>query len=169
MPSNKKGFTLVEVIVSLTIVGILAAITLPNFYNYILQGQARTAQSDLLSIYNTEKNYFFNNNSIYCADSKPNPQLACAVNPGAKCAQDVASINCNLSLNITDTNFTYKCNDRGGSSSGFTCTATGVSIPGFSLTLTDNPIILTGGSGCATSAGASCNPKCSPSNSIYCP
>lgn len=41
---NKKGFTLIELIVVIAILAVLAAILIPSIMNYV--GQARTARND---------------------------------------------------------------------------------------------------------------------------
>jgi len=49
--TNRKGFTLIEVLVSLVIVGILVKVTLPNFLSWLpvlrLSGAARQMATDL--------------------------------------------------------------------------------------------------------------------------
>jgi len=47
---NKKGFTIVEVLIVLVIIGILAAIAIPQFSAY-RQRQARTASTTVISPY----------------------------------------------------------------------------------------------------------------------
>lgn len=97
--SNKKGLSLVEVIIVMVIISILAGIAYPNYLNMMEQGMAKSAVSNLITILGAEKNYAFNNNSNYCNISAPN----------ATCADTLAHINTNLNLNISDNNFTYWC------------------------------------------------------------
>ncbi|MDE1921342.1 MAG: prepilin-type N-terminal cleavage/methylation domain-containing protein [Candidatus Omnitrophica bacterium] len=148
MPA-RKGFTLIEIIVVIVIVAILAVIAIPSYENYMQLVAARAAQNNLVGIYNAQKLYYLNNNGAYCT---------------ASCTT-MATINANLSLNITDSYFTYACSNTGG----FQCTATNISDGTFTLVVKNNPIVLVGGAGCATTAGASCNPSCSPTTNPYCP
>jgi type IV pilus assembly protein PilA len=48
---NKKGFTLIELMIVVAIVGILAAIAIPNFLNYQAKSQQTEAKTNLGSIF----------------------------------------------------------------------------------------------------------------------
>lgn len=48
---NQKGFTLIELMIVVAIVGILAAIAIPNFLNYQAKSQQAEAKANLGSIY----------------------------------------------------------------------------------------------------------------------
>jgi type IV pilus assembly protein PilE len=149
--SVKKGFTLIEIIVALVILAILAAVALPNYMTMMTQGAANAAQNNLIAIYNAQKTYYFAN-AAYCTSTN-------------SVCNSLASINSTLSLNITDARFTYTCN----STNGFTCTATNISDGNLSLAVTNTPIILPGGAGCASPWSAPCNPSCATDVAAYCP
>jgi len=157
---RRKGFTLMDILIVLIILGILAVIAVPNYNTYIQQAAAQAAQNNLITVYNAQKNYYLSpvGSGKYCRNTGPPPHLC----------GNVGSINTNLTLNITDNNFAYECDND---ASGFVCTATNNSAATFKLNLTNNPIILPGGTGCTSYPwNAPCNPTCTyPAHPNYCP
>ena len=60
-----KGFTLMEIVVVLVIVGIAAAVTIPNLTNSIEQTKAQEAKNNLLAISAAQEKYFEDHGSYY--------------------------------------------------------------------------------------------------------
>ena len=55
---NRKGFTLVELMIVVAIIGILAAIAIPNFLQFRLKAKTSEAKSNLGAIRSTEVAYY---------------------------------------------------------------------------------------------------------------
>jgi type IV pilus assembly protein PilA len=59
---NTKGFTLIELMIVVAIIGILAAIAIPNFLKFQAKSKQSEAKTNLKGIYTAETGYFGENN-----------------------------------------------------------------------------------------------------------
>ena len=55
--SNKKGFTLVELVVVIAIIGVLAAILVPSMMGYVKKSRLKTANGNAKTAYNAIAEY----------------------------------------------------------------------------------------------------------------
>ncbi|MBA3996068.1 MAG: Tfp structural protein [Candidatus Accumulibacter sp.] len=53
MKKLQKGFTLIELMIVVAIIGILAAIAIPQFSDYTKKGEDKAAQSDVRNLLTT--------------------------------------------------------------------------------------------------------------------
>ena len=60
---RQKGFTLIELMIVVAIVGILAAIALPNYTSYVVRSARVQAQTELLALAALQEKIFLNSNS----------------------------------------------------------------------------------------------------------
>ena len=58
---NEKGFTLIELLIVVAIIGILAAIAIPQFASYRQKAFNSAAQSDLKTIKTSLEGYYTDN------------------------------------------------------------------------------------------------------------
>ena len=55
---NKKGFTLIELMIVVAIIGILAAIAIPNFLKFQAKSKQSEAKTNLKAIYTAQTGYY---------------------------------------------------------------------------------------------------------------
>lgn len=101
MKRNESGFTLIEVMITVAIIGILAAIALPAYSDYVRRGRIVEAVS-VLSDMRVKMEQYFQDNRTYV---------------GACAAGTVAP------MPVTTPQFVYTCPDK--TASTYTVTATG--------------------------------------------
>ena len=56
-PPRQKGFTLIELMITVAVIGILAAIVYPSYQNYVIRAQRSSAQQLLLNIASREEQF----------------------------------------------------------------------------------------------------------------
>lgn len=94
MKKNEKGFTLIELLVVVAIIGILAAIAIPQFAAYRQRAFDARANSDVRNAMTAQEAYFVDNESY---------TSTVADLPGLQASPDVV-------LAVTGTNTTFTVN-----------------------------------------------------------
>ena len=129
---NQKGFTLIELMIVVAIIGILAAIAIPNFLRYQAQSRQAEARTNLGGIFVAETSFFGENSRYsnftdigfslagtsnrYTYRTMPTTVVAGVVTPGACCTRIDAGIG---TVNADNTVV-----PAASSGTGFTATAT---------------------------------------------
>ena len=65
--NKAKGFTLIELMVTVVIVAILASIAIPSYREYVIRGNRRAAQAAMMEIATRQQQYFVANR-VYAAN-----------------------------------------------------------------------------------------------------
>ena len=103
-----KGFTLMELLVVVAVVGILAAVSIPYYNDYVLRGKLPEGQS-ALSDGRVRMEQYFQDNRTYAVVTTANATSHCPVE---------------IQWPITTQNFSYACSNL--STTTYTLTATGL-------------------------------------------
>ncbi len=127
-----NGFTLMELMVVVTIVGIIAGFAIPNYAKSVERAHRKDAENNLMIIHAAQQLYAANNASAYWAGG------------------NLAAINLNLGLNIIANGMTYTC---AGGGAAFNCTAVRVGGWAFTVTVNQGAIVPGGGN---PSCGGTC-------------
>ncbi len=120
-----RGFTLIELMITVAIVAILAGVAIPAYEKYVTRGKLADAFSSLTSINLAMQQYYQDNRSYLDVTSSNTPDpYPCA------------------SANLpTSQYFTFTCTTSSSNANAFTATATGTSsdlTAGHALTYTIN-------------------------------
>ena len=62
MKRKNLGFTLIELMIVVAIVGILSAVAYPSYQSHVLKSQRQVAQAALVSLSSTMERYYSENN-----------------------------------------------------------------------------------------------------------
>jgi prepilin-type N-terminal cleavage/methylation domain-containing protein len=121
---RSTGFTLIELMVTVAIVGILAALAYPSYRNYVIRGQLVSATNMLASMRADMERYFQDNRSYVQVGTNPFPPCTTAVTSGT-----FTTTPCTGGNVPTATQFTLTANGS-NNTAGFVFTVTETNVQG---------------------------------------
>ena len=117
---KSKGFTLIELLIVVAIIGIIAAIAIPNLLNAIDRGKQKRTMADMRSIGTAIESYAVDNNVYPVAATSA--ALAPTVEPTYITSMPLND-GWNYAFQVTSTTTAYTVHSFGKDGSGTTCTA----------------------------------------------
>jgi type IV pilus assembly protein PilE len=69
-PATHKGFSLIELLIAMAIMGILVAVAMPVYTNSVIRSNRAEAKNELMQVA-SEQERFFSSNNTYITDATP--------------------------------------------------------------------------------------------------
>lgn len=123
----QKGFTMVELMITVVIIGVLASIAVPSYRNYVMRGKIAEATSNLSALRVSMEQWFQDNRTYLTACDGTAPDVAMPTAPAVQYFTFTCAANANT-FTITATgvasggmgNFAYTINQQNAKTSTIT-------------------------------------------------
>jgi type IV pilus assembly protein PilE len=116
-----SGFTLIELMVTVAIIAILAAVAIPNYTAYITRSKIAEATSNLLAM-RTKMEQYFQDNRTYVGACAAGTVAPLPSNPGSPAGVLKYFIVTCPAANLTATTYTVQADGQGNDLAGLTLT-----------------------------------------------
>jgi len=117
---GQKGFTLIELMITVAIVAILAAIAYPSYTQYVIRGHRAAAQAEMMDIANRQQQFFLANR-VYASSLD---DLGYSVPPEVDKRYSLNPANMGVDIADTPPSFTITFVPKSGSSQATDVTLT---------------------------------------------
>ncbi|APW46940.1 type IV pilin protein [Rhodoferax antarcticus] len=114
---NASGFTLIELMIVVAVIGILAAIAMPSYSEYVARGKRAEARAEVLKAEGWLERYFTENNRY---SDTPTSTVNAAFSSRFGAVPATGGANYNITLAVASATYTISATPE-GSMAGDTC------------------------------------------------
>ncbi len=107
------GFTLIEVMITIAIIGILTAVALPAYKNYVIRAKLVAGTNALASL-RAQMEQYYQDNRTYATVSAPSIVTPCVANAVTAGSSNLFNVNCSAATDApTATTYTVRATGTG--------------------------------------------------------